>query len=214
MPLQFATPLSYPSSSIEELVAALTKNRRELETFLNSSVVRKESDGTINLPAGSTLASVDLVDDTHDHAGGDGNQIDHGGLDGLLDDDHTQYAKLAGDTFTGRLTLGNFLNLGTPVELTIDAAGAVTVTQTRHSIDTFADAATDNLDTINGGNAEDIIILTSADSTRDTTLRDNGVSGGNIFLDGSVAFTFTNVGDTITLRKLGSGWREMSRATT
>lgn len=31
--------------------------------------------------------------DTHDHAGGDGAQIDHGGLAGLGDDDHTQYLK-------------------------------------------------------------------------------------------------------------------------
>lgn len=30
--------------------------------------------------------------DTHDHLGGDGAQIDHGGLAGLADDDHTQYA--------------------------------------------------------------------------------------------------------------------------
>jgi len=29
--------------------------------------------------------------DSHDHAGGDGAQIDHGGLGGLGDDDHTQY---------------------------------------------------------------------------------------------------------------------------
>jgi len=29
--------------------------------------------------------------DTHDHVGGDGAQIDHGGLAGLTDDDHTQY---------------------------------------------------------------------------------------------------------------------------
>jgi hypothetical protein len=29
--------------------------------------------------------------DTHDHAGGDGAQIDHGGLGGLGDDDHSQY---------------------------------------------------------------------------------------------------------------------------
>ncbi len=29
--------------------------------------------------------------DTHDHVGGDGAQIDHGGLGGLADDDHTQY---------------------------------------------------------------------------------------------------------------------------
>jgi hypothetical protein len=31
--------------------------------------------------------------DSHDHAGGDGAQIDHGGLAGLSDDDHTQYIK-------------------------------------------------------------------------------------------------------------------------
>lgn len=30
--------------------------------------------------------------DSHDHSGGDGAQIDHGGLAGLSDDDHTQYA--------------------------------------------------------------------------------------------------------------------------
>ena len=29
--------------------------------------------------------------DTHDHSGGDGAQVDHGGLAGLADDDHTQY---------------------------------------------------------------------------------------------------------------------------
>ena len=29
--------------------------------------------------------------DSHDHVGGDGAQIDHGGLGGLADDDHTQY---------------------------------------------------------------------------------------------------------------------------
>jgi len=94
MPLEHVAPLSYPSSSLEELVAALTKNRRELETFINSSVVRKEANGIINLPTGSTLNAVDLVDDTHDHAGGDGNQIDHGGLAGLSDvADHVGYAR-------------------------------------------------------------------------------------------------------------------------
>jgi phage baseplate assembly protein gpV len=34
--------------------------------------------------------------DSHDHSGGDGAQIDHGGLNGLSDDDHSQYVKLAG----------------------------------------------------------------------------------------------------------------------
>ena len=31
--------------------------------------------------------------DSHDHSGGDGAQIDHGGLGGLSDDDHPQYIK-------------------------------------------------------------------------------------------------------------------------
>jgi hypothetical protein len=31
--------------------------------------------------------------DSHDHVGGDGAQVDHGGLAGLSDDDHTQYVK-------------------------------------------------------------------------------------------------------------------------
>lgn len=34
--------------------------------------------------------------DSHDHSDGDGAQIDHGGLNGLSDDDHSQYVKLAG----------------------------------------------------------------------------------------------------------------------
>lgn len=35
---------------------------------------------------------------SHDHSGGDGAQIDHGGLGGLADDDHTQYYKKDGDS--------------------------------------------------------------------------------------------------------------------
>lgn len=41
--------------------------------------------------------------DSHDHAGGDGGQIDHGGLAGLSDDDHTQYTKHSLGTAIGDL---------------------------------------------------------------------------------------------------------------
>lgn len=70
--------------------------------------------------------------DTHDHAGGDGAQVDHGGLGGLTDDDHAQYLKADGTrTLTGDLlvTAGkkidgvdigahdhSTLGLGSPVE--------------------------------------------------------------------------------------------------
>lgn len=42
--------------------------------------------------------------DSHNHVGGDGAQIDHGGLAGLGDDDHTQYLKTDGSrTLAGNL---------------------------------------------------------------------------------------------------------------
>ena len=59
--------------------------------------------------------------DSHDHSGGDGAQIDHGGLGGLADDDHTAYARLAGragsQTFEGDTAAG----------------GNITISSTHHS---------------------------------------------------------------------------------
>jgi len=49
---------------------------------------------------------------SHDHAGGDGAQIDHGGLAGLADDDHTQYFLKAGGTLTGDLTCESVVEIG------------------------------------------------------------------------------------------------------
>ena len=45
-------------------------------------------DGGWETPAGAVTNG-----DSHDHNGGDGGQIDHGGLAGLADDDHGQYIK-------------------------------------------------------------------------------------------------------------------------
>lgn len=51
--------------------------------------------------------------DSHDHSGGDGAQIDHGGLAGLGDDDHTQYALVAGtETITSAWTFNEAPVLG------------------------------------------------------------------------------------------------------
>lgn len=50
-----------------------------------------DADG--NLAVDGTVTGTNSVTNgnSHDHAGGDGAQIDHGGLAGLADDDHTQY---------------------------------------------------------------------------------------------------------------------------
>jgi hypothetical protein len=98
-------------------------------------------------------------------------------------------------------------------ELTI-AAGAVTATGTRHHIDTQSDAATDNLDTINGGNDNQLLIISSASNSRDVTVRDQSVSGGNVHLDAATAFTFTNSRDLLTLiyDTRFNQWLEISRS--
>ncbi len=68
------------------------------------------------------------------------------------------------------------LRLGAPVELTI-ATGAVAVTRTNHTVDTEADAATDDLATITGGANGNLLLLTAANSGRVVTLKH---ASGNI----------------------------------
>lgn len=68
----------------------------------------------------------------------------------------------------------------------------------------------DDLDTITGTNAGDIITLGAA-SGDTITVRDNGVSGGNITLAGDVAFTMTG-GDRIQFISDGSFLRELTRS--
>ncbi len=70
------------------------------------------------------------------------------------------------------------LNITNGTELTI-SSGAVTATQGHHSIDTEADAATDDLDTINGLDSNDLLLVFANNDDRTIRYR-NGA--GNIFL--------------------------------
>lgn len=94
------------------------------------------------------------------------------------------------------------LNHGSPVEVTI-AGGVIAVTQTYHTVDTEADAASDNLDTINGGQVGDRLILRTANDARDVTVR-NGV--GNIYLSGGMDTTLSSTQAMIELFCLGTVW--------
>jgi len=62
--------------------------------------------------------------DSHDHAGGDGSQVDHGGLGGLSDDDHSQYL-LAGGTrvLSANWDIGDTRHLITDTVIARDSAG-------------------------------------------------------------------------------------------
>jgi hypothetical protein len=65
---------------------------------------------------------------------------------------------------------GPTLNYAAATELTI-ATGAITVTQSQHTVDTEADAASDDLDTISGGTAGDVLYLVGANAARVVTLK-------------------------------------------
>jgi hypothetical protein len=65
------------------------------------------------------------------------------------------------------------LNLTDPTELTI-SSGVITVTQGYHTVDTEGDAATDDLDTINGGTLGDMIALAPINSAREIRLTRDG----------------------------------------
>jgi len=109
----------------------------------------------------------------------------------------------------GGITLGTtgFFNLGTESELTI-SSGAITITRSRHSIDTESDDAADSLSTINGGSVGDILLLRQSNNGRDITIIDTA----NIRLAGNADFVMENLDSNIVLLKTGANWIELSRS--
>lgn len=87
------------------------------------------------------------------------------------------------------------------------AAGVITITGSRHVVDTQSDAATDDLDTINGGIDGQTLVLCAANSARDVVVTE----AGNLKLAGG-SFTLDNTEDTIMLVRKGSAWLELCRS--
>src|SRR5512137_2880917 len=78
IPQGFPTPLLRVSTVLDGFCPALP----------NDTAKFYRGDGTWQTPAGYVTNG-----DAHDHNGGDGAQVDHGGLASLSDDDHPQYIK-------------------------------------------------------------------------------------------------------------------------
>jgi len=83
------------------------------------------------------------------------------------------------------------------------------MTEPSTTIATEGGAATDDLDTINGGTDNVLVTLFAADAAKDVVVK-HGT--GNIRLHGAVDFTLNNGWDNITLRYYGGFWIEVSRA--
>ena len=106
-------------------------------------------------------------------------------------------------TVSGQIIFG-----GEQVEKTI-SSGAITIDDGESfiRIDTEADAATDDLDSISGGATGTRLIITCVTTSRTPTLKD----GSSLKLAGD--FDLTHPTDTIELIKSTSGsWLELSRS--
>jgi hypothetical protein len=101
--------------------------------------------------------------------------------------------EIATETFT--LTQGN--------EVTI-SDGEITVTDSHHTVDTEGDAASDDLDTINGGGSKDWLIIRPAAGARTVTVKNQT---GNIKCGSD--FVMDEGEDNILLFKVGSYWHTL-----
>jgi hypothetical protein len=89
------------------------------------------------------------------------------------------------------------------------AAGVITLTGlSNYNIDTEAAAATDDLDTINGGVAGQILYINSTVTARDV----NVTEVGNIRLNAAGVFLLSHPQDSLVLRYDGTTWNEISRS--
>ncbi len=87
------------------------------------------------------------------------------------------------------------------------ATGVATVFSDWHYVDTEGAAATDDLDTLNGGHEGRRVTLFAANNARDVVVKDGT---GNLRLAGD--FTLTHADDSIELIYVGTSWREISRS--
>lgn len=116
------------------------------------------------------------------------------------------------DSGTGQLkkiTVANLLTAASSffdfiaaTELTI-SSGAITITQSNHTVDTESDAATDDLDTINGTGSDRLLFLRPANSARDVTLK-HGT--GNIVTHTGLDYTIPD-NAVVALLYDGTNWR-------
>lgn len=108
-------------------------------------------------------------------------------------------------TFAGTIAVGGFVRY-TFAAKTI-ATGVITATSTFTVVDTEGAAAADDLVTINGGVTGNIIVITTASSSRAVTIKDGT---GNISSGGDRVLS--HVDDTWTGIYNGARWCEMSYA--
>ena len=115
-------------------------------------------------------------------------------------------AIVVGIAVTNAQTRFNTLALNDGAVLTL-ASGAITITHSAHPVDTEGAASSDDLTTINGGTAGQLLILRAFDTNRTVRCID---ATGNLALVGT--FSLNSTDDRIVLQSDGTNWVELSRS--
>tara|TARA_R100001082_G_scaffold35187_1_gene18263 strand:+ start:8803 stop:9381 length:579 start_codon:yes stop_codon:yes gene_type:complete len=84
--------------------------------------------------------------------------------------------------------------------------GSISISDSYHIVDTQSDASSDNLDEIQGGEAGQILILRTANSSRDVVVRHDE---GNIFTASGSNVTLGTTNSFIILLRISTGWYEI-----
>lgn len=93
-------------------------------------------------------------------------------------------------------------------ELTISSA-EITITHSVHIVDTEGDAASDDLETISGGQEDQILLLSSADNARNIVIK-HGT--GNIITDTQKDITLDITNDNVILKYDSNNWIVISKS--
>ncbi len=88
------------------------------------------------------------------------------------------------------------LEFAAPTELTLDVNGAITITQNYHLVDPYEDAASDDLETINGGTDGFVLVLSPANDGRTVVVKHGA---GNIQCFNNADITLDDDHDTCWL---------------
>jgi len=199
--------LTYAGSSLTIATGAITVTGGSHAVDTEAAAASDDLD-TINGGTADELVLLRLADATHNVVvkHGTGNITCPDGDDIILDT-LTDFVLVAYEG-TGWRVIASSLDVSTPhsdlrfqaaTELTI-ATGEITVTQARHTIDTEADAGTDDLDTINGLGADELVWLTAENAGRDVVVK-HGT--GNILCPNGRDITLAEVTDGVMV--LGDG---------
>lgn len=180
---------------MSDVMAAIIARMRALEARLAALERRETTPATSSDTYNASVAN--LLKSATDG----GLRLDHLDLGNITDAAEGELRAAANVRASG------FFYLGPVTTLTI-ASGVVTATGSYHAVDTEGGTDSDDLDAIYGGGNGAILILRSANSGRDVTLRE-GV-GGNLALAGN--FTLSTIEDRIMLIQHSGTWYEISRS--